>query len=126
MAREEPYVYQQGDKEIDAAIADTFDGIAIAPGMHAVIKDGTDKVLAEKDGPWLAQDASYATGAFASRMFDGLKNAGSTMPQWIVDYVASHTNVEALPLHAARSVKVSALANGRCAFESATAPSSEP
>ena len=114
-ARDEPYIHGKGAKEIDLAIAQTFDGIAVAPGLHAIIKNAAGTVLADKKGPWLAQDVSYSTGTHASRMYNGLKT-GTGMPKWIQDYTTEKTSVDAIPLHSAREVLVKVAPGERCDF----------
>ncbi len=113
--REQPYVYGQGGKEIDAAIRQTFDGIAIPPGVSATIRSAAGVVLVEKQGPWLAQATFYSgQPKFAHKMMDGLKAAAATLPSWVNDFLAQRENVDSADLYQAQEVLVRAVPGGAC------------
>jgi hypothetical protein len=60
-AREEPYVYGVGGKEIDAAAYFSFDSIAVPPGMRAEIRGSAGNVIFSGDGPFIAPPFMFLT-----------------------------------------------------------------
>jgi hypothetical protein len=114
LARDEPYIYGKGDHEIDKAVNLTFDGILVAPGMHALIKNGAGKVMFDQEGPIVAGSSYYENQSKWKGKYHKSLLGRKDIPQWMQDYVHSHTNVAHMPLHAARSVKVSAVPGGIC------------
>jgi hypothetical protein len=105
-SREEPYEYGKGGKEIDKAIDFTFDSIAVAPNMHAVIKNGSGTVIFDGDGPMIGESAHYANDAkWTGDYYNALK-ARADIPKWMKDYLAANNALEVLPLQSARSVRI--------------------
>lgn len=114
-ARDQPYEYGQGDREIDGAIDHTFDGIAIAPGMKVTIKDGSGRVLTESEGPLVAI-SSYYFARSAESYWNTLKTK-TDLPNWMNQLVNDRALPSNINLQPARSVKVEAIPGSDCDFE---------
>ncbi|MCX6117394.1 MAG: hypothetical protein NT027_07630 [Proteobacteria bacterium] len=125
-ARAEPYTAQatplvgmarssknpEPGKEIEQAIIWTFDSIAIAPGMHAVVKSGTGNILYQGDGPFIGVSGEH--GRFSSEYYQRLKVSNS-LTDWMSTYVKNVQRIQIISsLHDARSVQVVAIKGGIC------------
>lgn len=116
-ARAEPYVYDQGGKEIDKAVDFTFDSIMIAPGMIAELKDASGAVVFKGEGPVISGSSTYENDPeWKGKYYAALKTR-KDLPAWIKDYLSTHTEVVNINLHVARSVQVSAKSGSKCDFE---------
>ena len=116
-ARAEPYIYQEGGKEIDAPVDWSFDSIAIAPGMRALIKDAAGNILFEKDGPAFRLSSDYGNhGAWVGALID-YKAKVAEYPEWM-QKILKDTNFtpERTPLHAAKWLQVTKIPGERCDF----------
>jgi hypothetical protein len=112
-AREEPYEHGKGEKLIDEAIRWTFDGIVIAPGMHAIVKDGSGNILADTDGPYVAMSQFYA--GHKTNYTNNLK-ANQGLPDWMKTHIETN-DVQIIKLQSARYVQVSPIAGEDCDFD---------
>jgi hypothetical protein len=112
-ANEEAYEKGKGDKLIDAAIKSSFDGIVIAPGMHALIKDADGKKLADEDGPYIGISQYYASLYQAS--YTNKIKSSTSMPEWMKD-VANTNGLQVILLQSATYVKVTPIAGEACDF----------
>jgi hypothetical protein len=116
-ASPEPYVVGQGGKEIDLAVAQTFDSIAVAPGMRAEIKDANGSILYSGDGPAFFFSTEYGSHDLISQASAYMKTNVATYPRWMRTILKSKSYMpERRPLHGARSVQVSKVAGKRCDF----------
>ena len=115
-AREQPYIFGQGQKEIDDAIKFTFDSILIGPGMRAEIKDAQNKLLYSGTGPVIGESAFYAQQeAWTGRYRQKLIEVKANLPQWMQKVLDVNANpIQVIELHQAHSVKVSAVLGGQC------------
>ncbi len=111
------YVVGQGGKEIDLAVAQTFDSIAIAPGMRAEIKDADGAVLYSGEGPAFFYSTEYGSHDLIFQTSAHMKANAATYPGWMQKILKNKSYMpERRPLHAARSVQVSKVAGTRCDF----------
>lgn len=98
--------------EIDRAINWTFDSIAVAPGMHVVIKALSGNVVFETDGPFIGVSGEH--GRFSSEYFQRLK-ASTSITQWMTSYLNTVTSIQQITgLHNSQSVQVRAIPGGEC------------
>jgi hypothetical protein len=109
-ARKEPYEYGKGKKYIDTAVKWTFDGIAIAPDMHALIKNSSGKVLIDSDGPIIAMSQHYAG---RKKWYTDLLKSNPNIPLWMTSYV-ENDEIKVIKLQSARYVKVTPIAGSSC------------
>ncbi len=113
-ARDQPYIYGQGGREIDKAFDTTFDSIVIAPGMTAELRNASGTVVFKGDGPVVVTSSYYENQPqFRGQYFTAIKNRND-LPEWIKTYLAGRTALLDVDLHAASWVKVSAVAGGSC------------
>ncbi len=116
-ARSEPYVVGEGGKEIDLAVARTFDSIAIAPGMHAEVRDAGGAILFQGDGPEFIYSSDYGTHALIFQASTFMQTNITAYPDWMQTILkAKNFLPERKPLHAARSVLVKKIPGKRCDF----------
>ena len=87
-ASEAPYEYQKGEKEIDQAVNDSFDSIAIPPGLEVEIRSGNGTVLFKGEGPYMAFNQYDNPGALAANF---LRDFASKVPadHWMKKYLGS-------------------------------------
>lgn len=109
-ARDEPYVEGQGGREIDDAIAYTFDSIVVAPGMRAELRNSNGTVLFKGDGPVVVESTNFAA---LNDYYAGLK-ARKDLPQWMITYVSGIAALPTADLHPVQWVKVSVISGGSC------------
>jgi hypothetical protein len=114
-ARDEPYTYKAGGREIDGAVNNTFDSILVPPGMHVEIRDGSGGVVIDTDGPVIVESEFYAyQSEFIGRYHNTLSSQSGRIPSWMTDYVTNNPSLRVAPLQKARSVKVSTVAGTKC------------
>lgn len=120
-ARNEPYVYGQGAKEIDLAVNYTFDGIVVPPGMSVDIRaSASESPIFKGEGPLIAIAGSGTEGYGSPLTYKAQYDGGALKrwPQWMQDYLRDNEGkVKLIPLHPARWVKVSVVDGGRCASQ---------
>jgi hypothetical protein len=119
-ARNEPYIYKQGGKEIDKAVDNTFDGIVVPPGMSVEIRPSeSGAVIHQGQGPLIAIAGSEnGTGYGSPFTYKEKFDAGELKhwPQWMQDFLkASDGKVKIIPMHAGKWVKVSVVEGSSCA-----------
>lgn len=118
-ARAEPYIYGQGQKEIDGAVNYTFDGIVVPQGMSVEIRPSANgEIIHKGQGPLIAITGTpSASGKPSSDVFKAQFESGALRrwPQWMQDYLKETGGlVHTFQLHPARWVKVSVVDGGRC------------
>ena len=124
-ARAEPYVSQISGtncsmnssapppgKELDQAILCTFDTIAVAPGMHAVIKSTNGTTIYESDGPFIGVSDGHPE--YGGPYFSLLKTS-NMLTAWMDAYIKGLTSIKQIVgLQASRSVHVTAIKGDVC------------
>ncbi|MFZ9520398.1 MAG: hypothetical protein ACO3A4_07965 [Silvanigrellaceae bacterium] len=118
-ARERPYVYGQGNKEIDKAVDFGFEGIVVPAGMSLEIRSGENQeVIYSGKGPLVAiEGSSVGTGVGTPTNYQYKFDSGklSHWPQWMTSYLSSTGGkVETIKIRSARWVKVSPIAGETC------------
>jgi hypothetical protein len=84
-AQEQPFVFQQGQREIDVAIDRSLDSIAIAPGMSVEIRNRKGEVKFQKNGPYVAiTPETFLPAEFHARRLANL------MPDWFRQFLEQH------------------------------------
>lgn len=106
-----PYEYGKGNRELDKAVDQSFDAIAVAPGMTVEIRNAAGDVIHKGDGPYIATSNEYGGNSGLA----ALMLAKPTVPQWMVKHLAAQNNViPQLALHPGRYVKVSKIKGKTC------------
>ncbi len=111
-ARDQPYV--QGGGEIDLAIQNTFDSIAVAPGMNVQIKtSATGSVLYSGNGPYMAYSDEHPLDQ--DRLASLLSSRQTSMPNWMKTYLSTRGfKPPILKLHTAKWVQVTKIPSTNC------------
>ena len=116
-ARDTPYVYEQGDRELDDAINLTFDTIAVAPGMSFEIKNENNETIFSGEGPIIAMSQKLVDSLPASidrlgEYTNDLKN-NPKLPSWMKQIVDAN-EIQVGFLNKGRSVLVEAVPGKQC------------
>ena len=112
-AADEPYRYNQGDREIDLAIDTSFDSIGVAPGMYVEVRDGNDTVMYKGQGPYLALSTDHNENV--PHVAEYLRDKQNEMDPWMVTYLQDiNYTLPRMPLHAARYVAVRKIKDVPC------------
>lgn len=114
-ASDTAYEYRKGNREIDKAIDETFDSIAVAPGMRVEIRQGNGTVVYSGNGPYMANSSERINKNSLNHIPGILRSLTDQMPKWMVQYLEARDFVlERIPLHNARYVKVSKIPDVSC------------
>ena len=116
-ARDNPY---EASGELTLAIANTFDSIAVSPGVSIEVRNGSGGVLIPtRNGPYAAYSSDY-TGRSATnkaQLASNFRAVASNMPTWMRNYFSQRPvpyELDTIPLHAARWVKVTKIPGVSC------------
>jgi hypothetical protein len=118
-ARSRPYIYGQGNREIDKAINFTFEGLAVPKGMSVELRPSeSEPSIFAGEGPLVAIEGSNTgTGVGTPWMFKDKFDSGKLnhWPLWMKNYLdTTGGKIETLPLRAAKWVKVSVIQGELC------------
>jgi hypothetical protein len=116
-SRDTPYVYKQGEQEIDTAVDRSFDSIAVPPGVTVEIKNDSGALVNSTGkivGPYMALSDAYQHISRAA-VAGFLRGREAQMPPWMKKYLSEKNYLlDEITLHTARSVLVTKIANVSC------------
>ena len=118
-ARSRPYIYGQGNKEIDKAVNFTFEGLAVPKGMSVELRPSeSEPAIFVGQGPLIAIEGSNAgTGVGTPWTFKDKFDSGKLnhWPLWMKNYLdTSGGKIETLQIRSAKWLKVSVIQGEVC------------
>jgi len=112
-ASKKGYEYRKGGRELDKAIDEGLDAMAIAPGMKVIVRDERGSIVYQGTGPdmFLSSEGDAQLAWLAGKF----RNLAGSMPTWMKRYLEERNyQLRRIPLHDAFSMSVKRMEGSEC------------